>query len=380
MESGAPPLRVAVDATALLDRPTGIGVYVGELVRGLHRSTTVDARVFAVSQRGRGRLPDVVPHGMSVVARPLPARLARAAWLRADRPTAEYLAGAVDVVHGPNYVVPPAATAAEVVTISDLSAIHYPEMCAPDVLQWPALLERALDRGAWVHTISRFVGDEVRERFPTAAERTVPVPLAVRRPPPPGPGCDAAHGRHLAGADRYVLALGTVEPRKDLPTLVAAFDQLAGEDPELRLVIAGPDGSGVGALTAARQRSSWSRRIVRLGWVEDRRRLALLRGASVLAYASRYEGFGLVPLEAAAVRTPVVASDVGALREVMADGARLVPPNDADALAEALAGVLGDAGAVEDLVAKGAARVDVYSWDATVDGIIDLYRTAAATR
>lgn len=380
MESGSSSLRVAVDATALLDRPTGIGVYVDELVRGLHRSCTVDARVFAVSLRGRGHLPDVVPDGMAVVARPLPARVARAAWLRTDRLTAEYLAGAVDVVHGPNYVVPPAANAAEVVTISDLSAIHFPEMCSADVLQWPPLLERALARGAWVHTISGFVRDEVRTRFPAAADRTVAVPLAIRRPPPPGPGTDAAHGAHLAGGDRYVLALGTVEPRKDLPTLVGAFDQLAAEDPDLRLVIAGPDGSGVEALTAARRRSPFSRRIVRLGWVDDRQRLALLRGAGALAYASRYEGFGLVPLEAAAVGTPVVASDVGALREVMGDGALLVAPQDPDALAHDLGLVLGDGDTSVGLAERGAARVDAYSWDAMVDGIIGVYHAAVDAR
>lgn len=374
---------MAVDATALLDRPTGIGVYVGELMRGLAARSDVDARAFAVSFRGRNRLTEVVPAGVTVRSRPLPARLARLAWQHADRPTAAWLAGGTDVVHGPNYVVPPGGGAAEVVTVSDLSAVHFPEMCTPDVLQWPGLLNRALARGAWVHTISGSVADEIRALHPTAADRVVAVPLAVRRPTGPSPATDARRGRHLAGGSRYVLALGTVEPRKDLPSLVAAFDTLAADDADLRLVLAGPDGPdqrGVEALTAARDRSPHRRRIVRLGWVDDDQRLALLRGASVVGYASRYEGFGLVPLEAIAAGTPVVATAVGALPEVLADGALLVPPGDVAALAAALGRVLADDASAAHLLRRGQARVDAYSWEDTVDGIVALYRRAAAAR
>lgn len=375
-----PLLRVAVDATALLDRPTGIGVFVSELVAGLGRRPDVEVAAFAVSLRGRSRLASVLPPGVRVASRPLPARVARRAWLHTDQPTVRYLAGPADVVHGPNYVVPPGGSAAEVVTVSDLSALHFPEMCTADVLQWPPLLERALDRGAWVHTISEFVADEVRSRFPAAAGRIVAVPLAVDRPAPADASTDATRGRHLAGSDRYVLALGTVEPRKDLTTLVAAFDRLAGDDPDVRLVIAGPDGIGSAALVEACGQARHRRRIVRLGWVDHHQRLALLRGASVLAYAGRYEGFGLVPLEAVAAGTPVVATAVGAIPEVMDDGALLVDPNDADALAQGLSTVLGDASVAADLVARGNARVDHFSWEETVDGIVDLYGTALEAR
>ncbi|HEX2577041.1 MAG TPA: glycosyltransferase, partial [Aquihabitans sp.] len=119
---------------------------------------------------------------------------------------------------------------------------------------------------------------------------------------------------------------------------------------------------------------------VRLGWVDDDQRLALLRGASVVAYPSRYEGFGLVPLEALAVGTPVVATAVGALPEVVGDGAVLVPSHDVDALADGLARVLAGGPEVTELLARGGARVDAYSWEATVDGIVALYRRAHEAR
>ena len=370
-------LSVALDVTALLDRPTGIGVYVGELAAGLAERAEVDVTAFAVSARGRNRLDQVVPAGVRVRSRPLPARLARRLWLRSDRPTVRWLAGSVDVVHGPNYVVPPGGGAAEVVTVSDLSAVHLPEMCSSDVLQWPPLLARALDRGAWVHTISEWVGDEVRELHPAHADRVVAVPLGIRRPGPPTAVSDAERGRHLAGGPRYVLALGTVEPRKDLPGLVAAFDRLADTDPEVRLVLAGPDGAGAEALTVARRGARHDRRIVRLGWVDDDVRLALLRGASVVAYASLYEGFGLVPLEALAVGTPVVATAVGAIPEVLGDAGLLVEAGDVEGLHDGIHRVLTEGDLARDLVSRGQVRVDAHPWERTIDGLVDLYRRAA---
>ena len=374
------PLSVALDVTSLLDPPTGVGVVVRELLEGLAARPDVAVTAFAVSWRGRARLAEVVGAGVAVSTRPFPARLARLAWSRVDHPSARLLAGPSQVVHGPNHVVPPGGGAAEVVTVHDLTATRYPELCTADVLQWPPLLHRALARGAWVHTVSETVADEVRHEFPEAADRVVAAPNGIRRPPPPTPASDAAVGHHLAGGDRYVLALGTVEPRKELPTLVAAFDALAADDPDLRLVLAGPDGWGVDALTAARDRCRHARRIVRLGWLGGPQRLGLLRGASVLAYPSRYEGFGLVPLEALSVGTPVVASDIDVHRETVADGALLVAPGDADALAGALRRLLDDDALAADLVARGQARVDAYSWERTVAQVVDLYRRAAEAR
>ena len=369
---------MGVDITSLLHAPTGVGVFTQELVDGLAARPDIDLSVFAVSWRGRDRLGAAAPGGVTVKTRPVPARVAREAWKRFDLPSARLLAGPTDVVHGPNFVVPPGGGAAEVVTVHDLTALHYPEMCTPDVLEWPGLLRRALRRGAWVHTVSEFVADEVRGAFPEAADRVVAVRNGMRVPPPAEATTDASAGHHLAGGQRYVLALGTVDPRKDLPSLVRAFALLAAQDPDLRLVIAGSGGLGSPQLEAAVAGSPHSRRIIRIDQVDDARRLALLRGASVLAYPSIYEGFGLVPLEAMAVGTPVVATAVGAVPEVVGEAALLVPPGDPDALAAALGQVLGDPALSESLADEGEERVAQFSWADTVDSIVALYRRAAA--
>lgn len=370
-------LQVSVDVTSLLHPLTGVGVFTRELVDGLAAEPSIDLSVFAVSWRGRNGLVAAAPAGARIHARPMPARLARAFWSQFDIPSARQLVGRVDVVHGPNFVVPPGGGAAEVVTVHDLTAIHHPEMCTPDVLEWPDLLRRAIKRGAWVHTVSGFVADEVRAAFPAAADRVVAVPNGIRLPPPPDATSDAAAGRFLAGGHRYILAIGTVDPRKDLPSLVAAFTDIGSRDPDLRLVIAGADGLGSEVLERVIEASSLKRRIVRLGTIPEHQRLALLRGATVVAYPSRYEGFGLVPLEAMAVGTPVVTTDAGAVPEVVGDAALVVPVGDPDALAQGLSQVLGDEALAQDLADAGEARVQRYPWEATVGGIVALYHRAA---
>jgi glycosyltransferase involved in cell wall biosynthesis len=365
-------LRVAVDATSLLGPRTGVGVFTGELLAHLPRERVAPV-AYATTWRGRGRLPAVIGDDVEVATRPQAARPLRALWRRIDTPPIEWWTGPIDVVHGPNYVVPPTRRAAQVMTVHDLTFHHHPEMSTADTLQYPGLIRRALRRGAWVHTESQFVADEIVAVYGADPERVVVVALGVTTPAEAAP----TRGRALAGCDRYVLALGTVEPRKDLPLLVDSFERIAEAHSDLRLVIAGPDGWGADALTDRIARSTHADRIVRLGWVDDADRGALLRGASVLAYPSRYEGFGLPPLEAMAAGTPVVATAVGALPEVLGDAAVLVAPSDPDALAEALTALVDDDTARQAAITHGRARAARYSWSACADGLAALYADAA---
>lgn len=371
-------VRIGVDATALHGRRTGIGVFTEQVLTRLGRNDGLDVAAFAVTFRGRGQLSSLVPMGVEAVGRPMAAQPLRRCWQRSELPPIEWFIGAVDLVHGPNFVVPPTRNAARLVTVHDLTPWRFPELANADTRAYPGLVRRAVERGAWVHTVSEFVADEVRDLFPSAAGRVRVVPNGISPLAAETATTDATRGRTLAGADRYVLALGTVEPRKDLPGLVRAFDRVAATDTDLRLVIAGQDGWGTEAVTASIGQARASDRIVRLGWVGDDDRVALLRGATVFAYPSLYEGFGLPPLEAMLAGTPVLATTAGALPEVVGYAAELVDPGDGDALAEALGRLLADGDRRTELVVSGTQRAMRYSWDATAEGLVDLYREILA--
>jgi glycosyltransferase involved in cell wall biosynthesis len=369
MPSSNDGMRVGIDATSLFGSRTGIGHVTAEIIGTLVQRGDVDVTAFAVTWRGRSGLRDQVPAGVDVRTRPVPARLARQLWARVGRPRAEHWSGSVDVVHAPNYVAPP-ARAPVIVTVHDLTFARFPKMCTADTLTFPTHIQRALDAGATIHTASDFVAHEMREVFDVAPERVVRIYTGMI----PSAGGDAAVGRVAAGADRYVLALGTIEPRKNLPRLVDAFDAIAARHEGLVLVLAGPDGWGAPALERSLDRARHSDRVRRLGYADDATRRGLLAGATVLAYPSIYEGFGHPPLEAMKAGVPVVAAAAGSMPEVLGDAALLPDPFDVDSIATALDQALSDETQRQVLVQRGFERIKRFSWPRAGEELVALYR------
>jgi glycosyltransferase involved in cell wall biosynthesis len=227
------------------------------------------------------------------------------------------------------------------------------------------------------------VRDEVVEQLGVDVERVRVVPYGVDGPgqiasvrPPTSPPSIHSLERGRRSAP-YVLALGAVEPRKNLPTLVRAFAELAPTHEDLELVVAGPGGWGETAFQAAVAACGVAGRVVRLGYLQEEDRLALLSGAVALAYPSLYEGFGFPPLEAMAAGVPVVASSAGSLPEVLGDAAELVAAGDDMALADALARVIDDAGLRSRLIEAGRVRAASFTWASAAASIVELYRVAA---
>ncbi len=362
-------MRIALDGTSLIGPRTGVGAVVEAITTGLAATEGVELTTLVVSRRAGADLASHLPAGVGLRRLALPAAVCHRLWRSIDHPAVR----GFDVVHGPNYVVPPAGGGAELLTIHDLTPWQLPELAAGATLAFPALVRRAVARGAHVHAVSSFVAAEVVDHLGVPAEPVHAIPNGVA----PGLAGDAAAGRSLAGGHPYVLAVGTIEPRKDHPTLVEAFASLRSSHPELRLVIAGPDGWGVEAYDDAVRRTGVASAIVRLGFVSEQTKADLLAGASVFAYPSRYEGFGLPPLEAAAAGVPVVATDAGAIPEVMADGASIVAVGDAAALAAAVDRALTDDDLRRRLVAAGHLRVQRHGWPEAVARLVELYRRIA---
>jgi glycosyltransferase involved in cell wall biosynthesis len=366
------PIRVAFDATSLLGPRTGVGHVTARFLDLLAADDGFAITAFAVTWRGRDQLTTQVPSTVRVASRPAPARAARWLWQHSELLKAEWWTGAVDLVHAPNFVAPP-AHAPTLLTIHDLTFVRFPELCPPDVLRYPRLVSRALARGAHVQVFSDTVADEVRDAFGLDASRVTRVYPGITSMA----GGDATVGRRVAGADRFVLALGTIEPRKNLPRLVRAFDLAAANDPDLHLVVAGADGWDGGAFTAARTAARHGTRVHHLGYVPDGERRDLLAAATVFAFPSLYEGFGHPPLEAMSAGVPVVAARAGSLPEVLGDAALLIDPDDEEDLAAALTRAAADDDLRAVLVARGRARADRYGWARAAEEMAAVYRRVA---
>src|SRR4051812_228290 len=218
LPSAAVPVRVAVDATPLLGTRTGVGRFVEGLLGGLASRPEIDLRAYGLTWRGRGRLAGAVPWGVDVETLAMPASPLMRVWAAGDGPAAEWWTGRVDVVHGSNFVVPPTRHAAEVVSVHDLTTVRFPEMCAPSSLRYPGLVRRAIQRGAYVVTPSTYIATEVVELLGADPSRTRAIHYGLTAP---AGGPDEPPARRTGPP--IIVALGTVEPRKDIPLLVQAF-------------------------------------------------------------------------------------------------------------------------------------------------------------
>ena len=247
----------------------------------------------------------------------------------------------------------------------DLGFVRYPEFVAADALDYPELLRRAVRRGAWIHTTSDFVRDEVDRRRsrcrPSASCASTPASRPIE-------GGDAARGRRARGR-RSLRARSSApsSPARTYPALVRAFDAARRPTiPSVVLVVAGHPRLGRRRVRRrARAPRTTATGCARPGYVSADDRRDLLAGASVLAYPSHYEGFGFPPLEAMAAGVPVVATRAGAVPEVVGDAALLVDPDDVDALAGALATVLHRRRRRAATSSRAAARATArFSWTA----------------
>jgi len=376
-------VRVTLDVTAVPPSPAGAGRYTLELAAAL--AVRDEPRLVAVARRADaerwrrlagGRMDVVAPAPSSRPLRLAWEQLALPALLRRARP---------DVHHGPHYTMPERCPVPVVVTIHDCTFFDHPEWHEPvKVRFFRRAIRVAAQRAGALVCVSATTAQELG----AACSVTVPVVVAPhgvdhRRfsPNPPAAGSDQDALRRL-GIDpqqRFVLFLGTVEPRKDVPTLVRAFSVLADEDRDVALVVAGRRGWKTGPVDDALAASRHRDRIRWTGYVPDDAVPALLRMAAVVAYPSLAEGYGLPALEALACGAPLVTTRGTAMAELAGDAATLVMPGDPAGLADALAEVLSDAhgpAAVRRREA-GIARAAACTWEASADRHVEAYRIAA---
>jgi glycosyltransferase involved in cell wall biosynthesis len=369
-------VRIGLDGTPLLGARTGVGRYVAELVRALPEALAPgdDVRLTAFTLRGAGQLADLAPPGVSTRSRPVPARLLQAAWSRGSFPPVGLLAGRLDLFHGTNYVLPPTGRAAGVVTVHDLAFLHHSETVSAASRRYRELVPRSMRRAGAVCVPSESVARQVRESYPEAGDRVVVTSLGVD-PAWASSTALSEDGRTALGlSGEYFLFVGNLEPRKDLATVLDAYRLLLrrGRADLPQLALAGPSGWG----DALDLRDLPAGLVVRLGRQPEDRLRSLVAGARALLYPSRYEGFGLPVLEAFAVGTPLLASDIPTTREILgADTglAGLFPVGDAETLAGLLAAEVDSSPGTRR---RRQALAAAWTWQRTAETTVRAYRQA----
>jgi glycosyltransferase involved in cell wall biosynthesis len=355
-------IRVLLDGTPLLGSRTGVGRYTSALAEELASMSEVDMRAVAFTLRGWRKLRKVLPHGTRSRGMPVSARLLRRCWLRAPFPPIELFAGFTDVVHGTNFVLPPAVRAAGVLTIHDLAFLDSPGDLGPFDEHLPALVARSAERAAVVCTPTQAVADVVVERLRTPPDKVIVTPLGVdpawftARPP------SEALRKRLGLPKEYLLFVGAAGPRKALDWLRKAHEATPDLPP---LVLAGPG------------HARGDDRVRSTGYLPDVDLRSVVAGAAALVLPSRDEGFGLPVLEALACDVPVVCSDLPALREVTGGHATLVPFGDVEALGAALTGALAEPPSPATVAARRT-HASSFTWRRTAELTVAAYRQALA--
>ncbi|MFH1085470.1 MAG: glycosyltransferase family 1 protein [Chloroflexota bacterium] len=369
-------MRIAIDYTAAVRQRAGIGRYTRSLVGAL--ADLDRANRYVLFSAGRDPERRAWPANFCLRPLPLTDRHLAILWQRLRLPLpAEWITGRVDILHSPDFVLPPVWRARTVLTVHDLSFVRYPEYFTLALRNYlMTSVPRAVQRADLILADSLSTCDDLMALLGVPAERIAVLYPGVdaRFTPQRDP---AALARTLARCglrQPYILGLGTLQPRKNFPRLIRAYAALRGQRAiPHQLVIGGGPGWLEDEVHAAIAELGLGESVRLIGFVDDADLPDLYRAADVFAFPSLYEGFGIPVLEAMACGTPVVTSNVSSLPEVAGDAALLVPPEDVDALADALWRLIDDAALRNDLILRGFQQVKRFSWQRAAAELISLY-------
>ena len=372
-------MRILVDYRPALRQRSGVGEYVHQLARALGGREDDHVDAFTSSWKDRPAPADVADlgAGVRVVDRRIPVRWLNASWHRLGWPPVEWLTGrSYDVVHSPAPVLLPSNGAAGLITIHDLDFLAHPERTRAEMrYAYPALVARHAAAADGIIAVSEHVAEKASRLLRIDPERISVCPHGVPRW---APAPRTEPGNPTGG---YVLFLGTLEPRKNVEGLLAAYRDLIARRPDTPpLTLAGAAVADATAWRDAISRPPLLGRVNYHGYVRDVDRQAVYAGARLLVLPSFDEGFGMPVVEAMSLGIPVVASTRGALPEVSGGAALLVDPEDVAGLAQAMERVLFDAGLARRMGEDGLRRAQGYSWAHTAELTRAAYERAIEAR
>lgn len=368
-------MRIGLEVSPLAVNASGIPNYIRRLLKGFS-AVGEDHEFFLYTNRP---IPEDLhlPDNFSTVIlnRPSPRfqlwfQTALPRRLKKDR---------IDVFHGLFSRLPLLLPVPGVITVHDLSAYKMPGLHKRHTHMTNLLYPMFVKKASAIIAVSAFTAKEIVSCFPGASRKTVVVHEAA---PPEysmvteGPALERTREK-LDLPSRFVLFLGTLEPRKNLPRLLEAFSAICDEIPH-KLVLSGPIGWKSSELKAKLQDPAIRSRVQLTGFVDAGDIPALLSLAEIFVYPSLYEGFGLPVLEAMACGTPVITSSTSSLPEVAGDAALLVDPESVPAISKAVVRLAGDENLRENLRERGLERSRRFSWTRAAGETLDVYRQMIA--
>ncbi len=377
---------IGFDVTAALTQGGGIGRYTRELI---HALTTVAPQLTYKLFSARPPVTPPVPNSLPVAAHvrhypaPVDEHWLYRLWYRARLPVpVQTFTGSIDLFHSPDFVLPPVSgRIPTILTVHDLSFIHYPETFPAKLVAYlNRVVPWSVGRAGHILADSLSTSRDLQSLWGVAAERITVLYSGVNerfRPIRDDATLSAVRRRY--GLDRpYVLAVGTVQPRKNYEMLIRAFQPVAERYPH-SLVIVGGRGWLDEGLPGEIERLGLGDRVKLAGFVDDADLPAVYSAADLLTFPSLYEGFGLPLLEAMACGTPVISSNASSLPEVVTEAsAILLSPHDELAWTTAMLQLLEDEYARDELHVAGLARSARFSWFATARQLADLYASLLA--
>jgi len=374
-----PETGYCIDLSAAAQERAGLGRYASSLAEALLR-LGVPLRAFVNDDRASRLQPPLRDLPTSSVRLPRKGwRLRAAASYFGVRPPDDAFDG-IRVFHATEHVLPKLTHARSVFTVHDIAYLRFPEYHLPRN-RWylKAMMPRFLRRADRVIAVSENTRRDVLATYELDPERVVVIAEGVGerfRPHADADTIDAVRVRYGL-PERFIAYVGTIEPRKNLPTLFDAYAALRQVHPAVGLVVVGSMGWLFRDVFARVHALGIQRDVAFTGHASDDDVVAILNAATVFAFPSEFEGFGLPPLEAMACGTPVVCSDAASLPEVVGDAGILVPPHDIGAWVEALGRVIEDESLRMRLRSLGLERARRFTWDAAARATLDVYRAAA---
>lgn len=359
-------IRVALDATPIVGLRTGIGECVRHTLAAVGE-LGIATQPFTLSYKARKSSEELPVNNKFI---PIPARVLLRTWAYFGTPRIDHFLPVVDLVHATNYLSPPTKHPL-LITVQDCTFARHPEFTTPTMRLYVKTLRRALKKGAWVHVTTEFSAREVHDLLGVPTEHIRCAPLGIPALPLPQP-------TKVIDGSPYLLAISSLEPRKNYPRLIHAFAEANLGD--MRLVIAGADGADRANIdaTIAKLPSSSANRIVLAGRVPDEQLAFLLTHALGLVYPSIYEGFGFPMLQAMQAEIPVLTSNTAALPEVAGNAATFVDPTDTTSITKGLETLVNDTSLRAQLIDKGKIRAAEFSWDTSARQLINIYEDMLA--